>query len=592
MKKWSLSSKIYFVIFIMAMGLCTVAVIGIVQMANINTILNTITQDRVTNLVRTHKIMSHFYIQIINERNYVLHETVEARMKNKGFITQRHEELVEMIEARAKVSSPEGLKDLLEFKEIYQKWTEFNLDIQKLADEGNAKEAAQLVSETGRKLRLQGEEILKKMNDRDTKRMDDEAAHATEAYEQAKYMVLMASALALLLGLSLAIGTLKSVTKTIDEVIGSLSENSNQVTAAAGQIAASSEELSQAVTEQAASLEETAASIEEMSSMVQKNAANAQEATDIAISSKDNANKGQHVVVNMINAIDDINNSNKSIMLQINESNQQISEIVNVIKEIENKTKVINDIVFQTKLLSFNASVEAARAGEQGKGFAVVAEEVGNLAQMSGNAADEISVLLDNSIHKVESIVRNTQEKVEVLIKEGSHKIEAGTRIAKECGDVLEEIVDNTAKVTKMTAEISTACQEQSMGVQEITRAMNMLDQVTQTNTASSEESASAAEELSAQATSLKGVVDLLVVTIKGGDRYQAGASLQQPEVRASNVVSIKAAPKLTAPTPKKTAHVHKTKTVRPSMPVKKAVGMGGSSNSLPMGNDPRFEDV
>lgn len=126
------------------------------------------------------------------------------------------------------------------------------------------------------------------------------------------------------------------------------------------------------------------------------------------------------------------------------------------------------------------------------------------------------------------------------------------------------------------------------MGVQEITKAMNMLDQVTQTNTASSEESASAAEELSAQATSLKGVVDLLVVTIKGGDRYQVGSSLRH-ETAPSNVVSIKAAPKHTAsarPSMPKT-HAPKTKTVHLSAPVKKAVG-----GSLPLGNDPRFEDV
>lgn len=420
MKKWSLSRKIYFVILIMALGLCSVSVIGIYQMGNINNILETITQDRVANLVRTHKIMSHFYIQIINERNYVLHETVEARETNKGHITKRNVQMKEMIEARAKVSSPEGLKDLMEFKDVYAKWTEFNSQIQELADNGKSKEAAALISETGRKLRLEGEDILKRMNDRDTKRMDDETLLANKAYSEAKYMVIVASIAALILGMTLAIMTLKSVTKTIDEVISSLSENSSQVTAAAGQIAASSEELSQSVTEQAASLEETAASIEEMSSMVQKNASNAQEATDLANGSRDNANKGQQVVVNMIHAIDDINTSNKNIMLQINESNQQISEIVNVIKEIATKTKVINDIVFQTKLLSFNASVEAARAGEQGKGFAVVAEEVGSLAQMSGNAADEISVLLDNSIHKVDSIVRSTQEKVEVLIKEGS----------------------------------------------------------------------------------------------------------------------------------------------------------------------------
>nr|BDT27975.1 methyl-accepting chemotaxis protein [Bacteriovorax sp. HI3] len=597
MKKWSLNQKVYFVIFIMAVGLCSVSVIGIYQMSNINKILETITQERVVNLVRTHEIMNHFYIQIINERNYVLHATVEARAINKGYIIKRHGEMREMIESRAKVSSPEGLKDLMEFKDVYAKWTTFNDQIQKLADEGKGTEAAALISETGRKLRLEGEGILNRMNERDTKRMDDETALANKAYANAKFMVIVASISALALGLILAIFTLKSVTRVIDEIIGSLSENSNQVTAAAGQIAASSEELSQAVTEQASSLEETAASIEEMSSMVQKNASNAQEATELANGSRENANKGQQVVVNMIHAIDDINTSNKNIMVQINESNQQISEIVNVIKEIASKTKVINDIVFQTKLLSFNASVEAARAGEQGKGFAVVAEEVGSLAQMSGNAADEISVLLDNSIHKVESIVKSTQEKVEVLIKEGSVKVETGTRIAKECGDVLEEIVDSTAKVTKMTVEISTASQEQSMGVQEITRAMNQLDQVTQTNTASSEEAASAAEQLSAQATSLKGVVDLLLVTIKGGDSAQVGSSIpvraHVPNVAnvisptsVSNVVNIKSAPKKT--TPAKTVHT-KAVTKTPPPPVsKKAAG----SSMIPSGNDPRFEDV
>lgn len=574
MKKWGLSQKVYFVVFIMAIGLCSVSAIGIYQMANIDSILEKITKERLVNLVRTQKIMNHFYIQIINERNYVLQEKVEARAINKGYINKRHVEMKEMIESRSKVSTPEGLKDLMEFKEVYIKWSEFNEQIQKLADEGKSKEAAALINETGRKLRLQGEEILNRMNERDTKRMDDETALASKTYEDAKFMVAISSIIALVLGVFFAVGTMKSLTKTINGVIGSLSENSTQVTAAAGQIAASSEELSQAVTEQASSLEETAASIEEMSSMIQKNASNAQEATDLADGSKYNANRGQEVVVNMINAIDDINASNKNIMMQINESNQQISEIVNVIKEIATKTKVINDIVFQTKLLSFNASVEAARAGDQGKGFAVVAEEVGSLAQMSGNAADEISVLLENSIQKVEVIVKSTQEKVDTLIKEGNKKVETGTRIAKECGEVLDEIVDNTAKVTKMTAEISTASKEQSLGIQEITRAMNMLDQVTQTNTASSEEAASAAEQLSAQATSLKSVVDLLVVTIKGSKNADVPNTLPRTQ-QLSNVVSLS-----------KTIHRSSPKNV--SHPVKKVVG----GEPLPFGNDPRFKDV
>lgn len=127
------------------------------------------------------------------------------------------------------------------------------------------------------------------------------------------------------------------------------------------------------------------------------------------------------------------------------------------------------------------------------------------------------------------------------------------------------------------------------MGVQEITRAMNQLDQVTQTNTASSEEAASAAEQLSAQATSLKNIVDLLMVTIKGGDSTQVGSSLpvkSHVSNYESNVVSIKTAPK--KPTSPKTVHIKPaTKTMAPA--AKKVVGGGPA---IPSGNDPRFEEV
>lgn len=576
MKQWSLNKKIYFIIFIMSLGLSAVSVIGIYQMGSINSKLENITQDRLPNLMKTQEIMELFYVQIINERNFVLNENKEGREFSRKLIDKRHTEMLAVIDSRRKTSSEEGLKDLIAFKEVYDGWKIFNENIQRLVDSGNAKEAAYEISINGRKIRTAGEEILARTNKRNIQKMNDETTAAAAAYATAKYVVIVTSLLALAFGLTLAVFTLRSVSRVIDQVITNLSENSEQVTSAAGQIAASAQELSQAVTEQASSLEETASSIEEMSSMVQKNADNSKQATDIAGGSMDSAEKGQKVVVNMMNAISDINTSNKNIMDQIDHSNKQISEIVNVIKEIENKTKVINDIVFQTKLLSFNASVEAARAGEQGKGFAVVAEEVGNLAQMSGNAANEISVLLDSSIKKVEDIVKDTKVKVEFLVKEGTIKVDMGTRIAQECSDVLVEIVTNTNKVTKMTNEISTACQEQSLGVQEITRAMNQLDQVTQTNATTSEEAASAAEQLSTQATSLQGVVDLLFVTIKGHNAKKT--NFQTPPSKSAphkNVVEFK-------------RPVQQTKPM--TTQYKKVIGLDHSP--IPRENDPRFEEV
>ncbi|MDO9184124.1 MAG: methyl-accepting chemotaxis protein [Bacteriovorax sp.] len=311
------------------------------------------------------------------------------------------------------------------------------------------------------------------------------------------------------------------LTKTLVNQLSSLAQNlkmeASQVSSAATQIASVSENLSQATIEQSASLQETSSSLEEISSMVNSNTENAKQSSVVSIQSLGTAERGKAAVINMIKAIDDINSSNNGIMEQINDTNKEIENIVKIINEIGTKTKVINDIVFQTKLLSFNASVEAARAGEQGKGFAVVAEEVGNLAAMSGAAALEITSMLDGSIKTVEGIVRASKEKIGKLILNGKEKVETGTRVAHECEDILNEIVDSVANVSKIITEISSASQEQSQGVHEITKALTQLDQVTQQNTANSAESANAADALSNQANTLNLLVQALVQTVEGG---------------------------------------------------------------------------
>ncbi|AGH95419.1 methyl-accepting chemotaxis protein [Pseudobdellovibrio exovorus] len=310
---------------------------------------------------------------------------------------------------------------------------------------------------------------------------------------------------------------LKTPIHSLSRAANAITQASDQVSVTSQRMANSSQQLAQATTQQAASLEETAASIEELNSMVSKNTDNAVNTAQSSNQSKKIAENGKHIMQQMISSMSQINQSNGKIMDQVNHSNQQMVQIVEVIKEIGNKTKVINDIVFQTKLLSFNASVEAARAGEHGKGFAVVAQEVGNLAQMSGQASQEISELLENSISKVEDIVKETKTQVESLIKDGVEKIENGTQIARECNEVFEEIVENVSNVSHMATEISNASQEQSQGINELTRAMNQLDQVTQQNAATSEESSFAAKDLSKQAHSLNEVVEDLIRTIQGG---------------------------------------------------------------------------
>lgn len=353
------------------------------------------------------------------------------------------------------------------------------------------------------------------------------------------------------------------ISNLLKEISENLAQSGEEVSAAAAKIKTSSEQLSQANAEQAASLEETAASIEEMNSMIKKNSENAKESSRMSANSQEKAETGKKVVHKMISAIKEIDDSNNKIMTQIREGNKRIEEIVKVISDIGEKTKVINDIVFQTKLLSFNASVEAARAGDDGKGFAVVAEEVGNLAQMSGNASKEISDMLEKSLHKVSSIVTETNESVQVLVDQGKIKVNEGSSIAKECAVVLEDIVTSIVRVAQMSHDISSASMEQSQGVQEITKAVHQLDEVTQNNAATSEESATAAEQLAHQSNSLRSVVDKLVMTIEG--------KVHAKSANHHNVVKLerRAAPKNV-----------------PVRPLKKAAG------AEPSHNDPRFEEA
>ncbi|MBY0385093.1 hypothetical protein K2X05_08030, partial [bacterium] len=300
------------------------------------------------------------------------------------------------------------------------------------------------------------------------------------------------------------------VGNNISKIIIKMLDESQEMQLSVRDINDASNRLAQATTEQASALQETAASIEEMNAMIKKSAEGAHRSKDVALKSCEVATKGKFSVDEMMTAIAEIHQSHNEIMKSIDESHHEFSEIVKIITEMGTKTKVINDIVFQTKLLSFNASVEAARAGEHGKGFAVVAEEVGNLAQMSGQAAKEISSMLEMSVQKVQGIVVGTKEKVGNLISQGRRKVELGTNVAKSCGEVLEEVVHHVSHLSVMVDEISTASQEQAQGIAEITRAINQLDQVTHSNAITSQQTASAAVQLDAQTTSTLGQIDEL----------------------------------------------------------------------------------
>jgi methyl-accepting chemotaxis protein len=401
---------------------------------------------------------------------------------------------------------------------------------------------------------------------------------------------------------SLTLGTLlaRQISNQLTNVIHELNSTTPKLTDSSTYMNSLSSELSACATEQAASVQETAASLEEISAMIRKNSDNAHNAKISSGASLTSVKHGQLAVGNMLNAIDAINKNNDSFNSFMVKNNDELTEMVRVITNISDKTKVINDIVFQTKLLSFNASVEAARAGEQGKGFAVVAEEVGNLAQMSGNAANEIKGLLEASIIKVNKIVNDTKTQVELLVVEGKEKIKAGIARAEECNSALGEINTTVMSVEALVSEVAHASGEQSQGIEEVNKAMAQIDEVTNQNTSASQNVAGNAAEVMQLSSSIKVTSDKLTLLLTGGKELNINSlhEVSKKEIKAkkdgnANVITFKAPEKkpVTKPTPKMAVGTS-APVINIAKPTSKESNSRGLESHLPNHSDPRFEDV
>jgi methyl-accepting chemotaxis protein len=271
--------------------------------------------------------------------------------------------------------------------------------------------------------------------------------------------------ISVLSGAGVAYVIVRGVNRTLCRTVDELTEGARQIAGAAGQMSSSSQGLAQGASEQATSLGETSASAEEITSMTRKNAENSQDAAAVMAVVNDCVKEANRTLEQMVVS-----------MQEINISSGKISKII----------KVIDEIAFQTNILALNAAVEAARAGEAGMGFAVVADEVRNLAHRSAQAAKDTAVLIE------ESIANST---------DGRAKL-------KQVGDVIRAITESAVQVKTLVDEVNLGSQEQARGIEQISKAVTKMEQVTQTNAANAEESASASEEVLAQTEALNHLID------------------------------------------------------------------------------------
>ncbi len=570
----SLRARLLLMVGFMALLIITISLFAWRGFNKINSINGLIVDDSVPGLQLVNSMGLNFRQIRINVRTLGLPNLTKEQADQYLAKTLEFIDLYEK-DKKAYEAIPADDKEKEIYKKMNASWLEFKKVGEKaiaLHKSGKAEDREALIKvflvdcpQTAEHFTNGYNELLD-YNKHDFARMADESKNTAA---QVSYLVLIISLIGTLASLIVGYIFASKLSRSIDDIVQNLKSSAQKVSTAAEQIATSSEELSRATTEQAASLQETSSSIEEINSMINANNESAKHSAKSSNVSLSNAQKGKDVVSDMIKAIDHINESNDYIMEQINESNKEIESIVKLIGEIGNKTKVINDIVFQTKLLSFNASVEAARAGENGKGFSVVAEEVGNLASMSGAAALEISSMLDTSAHKVDSIVKSSKERVGKLVAEGRVSVERGTRIANQCGEVLNEIVVSATDVSNAINEISTASQEQAQGVQEVTKAIAQLDQVTQENTTNSSDSAQAASSLTNQVSTLNELVERLVMMVDGENKAKDKIVQNHKKETA----------------PKAHIEVSQVRKIQKKVEFKKASG-------FPAADDSRFSDV
>ena len=249
--------------------------------------------------------------------------------------------------------------------------------------------------------------------------------------------------------------------KSMAETIKGIQNVSDEVSSAAGQVASSSNDLAEGATNQAAVVEELTATVEGVSEQVEKNAKSAKEISNRVDELGDAISESNGKMKEMVDS-----------MHEINDASQEIDKII----------ATINEIASQTNLLALNASIEAARAGEAGKGFAVVANQVNLLADQSAHAAKESAELIETSVKAVEK----------------------GMVIAGQTATQLEDVAESSKVITGEVTNIAETLETQTVEIQQINQGIEQINDVVQSNAATSEECAAASQEMSSQAESLR----------------------------------------------------------------------------------------
>lgn len=283
-----------------------------------------------------------------------------------------------------------------------------------------------------------------------------------------------------------------------------------------------SNDLNKSAIEQLESITSTSASCEQIAQTLQVNLDQTEEGKKISIQASRSIDETLKSLNELISSVE-----------SLKKSNENMSQFLSIVDTIREKTTVIDEIVFQTKLLSFNASVEAERAGEHGRGFAVVAQEVGNLAKNSGKASVEIADLIKNSIRQVENNISENGNNMNSAIL----KLE---QVSAQCSQVKGDI----EKLSATNSSISNTSREQSIGVNQVNEAILSVNQNADTINLNAQELAKISQQIVSNTEELSSSSDVLAVIAYGTKNSNLSAPPKPPKeatkkVAEENVISI-----------------------------------------------------
>ncbi|SET87349.1 methyl-accepting chemotaxis protein [[Clostridium] aminophilum] len=315
---------------------------------------------------------------------------------------------------------------------------------------------------------------------------------------------------------------LNTITDDLNQTMVEIKSASGQVNNGAEQVSDGAQALAQGATEQASSVEELSATMNEISTKVSETAEKAKNAMELS--------KRAGSSMEISNA-------------KMGEMSDAMADIIQKSEEIGKIIKTIDDIAFQTNILSLNAAIEAARAGSAGKGFAVVADEVGNLAKKSQEAAQNTAVLIEQTVESV-------------------HR---GGEITRETAESLDSVAESSRQITSLVEEISEASNEQAKGVSQVSLGIDQISSVVQTNSATAEESAAASEELSSQANIMNGLVARFTLKTGTGSFSKKPAAKTIDMSPAPKTIDMNPAPKQAESAPKTDSFKSSTSAPKPS---------------------------